>query len=190
MRPYGVQANMIKDAVLFSFDSLDVDTVTELVVSFSAPEKEKGKNILVLDVPKFCSEILGIEDTDKVHQLRILASRCEPDYKQYSEDKEYAFQEQQFWNSLFLFKWTRIKNSIRKFHEAKASTPISFRILASTTTSNVYFEAAIGRRLLNISSPLPPSKFRANSWHFPRLRQNMQLWKQICLLKQQRKNTY
>ena len=175
MRPYGVQANMMKDAVLFSFDSLDVDTVTELVVSFSAPMEENGKNILVLDVPKFCTVILGIEDTNKVHQLRILASRCEPDYKEHSEDKNYAFQEQAFWNSLFLFKWTRIKNSIRKFHSTKASTSISFRILGFTTIPNIYFEAATGRKPSNISSPLHLSKCQANKSHLLRSQRNMRL---------------
>ena len=119
---------MMKDAVLFSFDTLDVDTVTELVTNYSKPMEENGKKILVLDIEKFCTMILGIDDTNKVQQLRILASRCEPDYKEYSEDKSHAFQEQAFWNSLFLFKWNRIKNSIRKFHHAKASITLSSRI--------------------------------------------------------------
>ena len=116
---------MKKDAVLFSYDTLDANTVTDLVLHYSAPLDENGKTIMVLNIEQFCSKILGIDDQLKIQRLRILASRSEPDYKRHSEDKANAFQEQLFWNCLYYFKWNRLKCSIKNFHIAKASI-ISF----------------------------------------------------------------
>ena len=113
---------MIKDAVLFSFDTLDVDTTTKLVLHYSTSAKENGKRIMVLDVKKFCSKILGTEDPQKLEELQILASRSEDNFENYCEDLDNYLLETIFWNNLYFFRWNRIKNDIRKFHHANART--------------------------------------------------------------------
>ena len=139
---------MIKDAVLFSYDTLDVETTTELVLHYSQSAEENGKRIMVLDVHKFCSNILGIEDALKLEQLQILASRSEPDYQKFCEDKTNYFLEASFWHNFYYFKWNRLKCSIRKFHLAKAST-LFVLFLALWLSDSFYFEVAIGEKHMN-----------------------------------------
>ena len=140
---------MIKDAVLFSYDTLDVETTTELVLHYSKSADENGKRIMVLDVHKFCSNILGIEDALKLEQLQILASRSEPNYQNFCEDKSNYFLEASFWHNFYYFKWNRLKCSIRKFHLAKASTLFLLFFFALWLSDSFYFEVAIGEKHMN-----------------------------------------
>ena len=107
----------MKDAVLFSYDTIDIEKTTDILVEFSCITDFEDDQKLTLNMPDFCTEILGITSTEKHNLFSRIATEPTKVALSLCEDKENAVIERDFWKNIFFFRWKRLHNLLNAFHK-------------------------------------------------------------------------
>ena len=107
----------MKDAVLFSYDTIDIEKTTDILVEYSCITDFDDGQKLTLNMPDFCAEILGITSTEKHNLFSRIATEPTKVALSLCEDKENAVIERDFWKNIFFFRWKRLHNLLNAFHK-------------------------------------------------------------------------
>ena len=106
----------MKDAVLFAYDTIDIEKTTQLLVQYSMISDFEDDQKLTLNMQDFCIEILGIDKAKKHQLFTSIATEPTKTALQLCEDQENAVLEREFWKNLFFFRWKRLQNLLNAFH--------------------------------------------------------------------------